>query len=266
LFTTIKFHPLGEIMRRIFITGASSGIGQALAIQLAKDGHTLGLAARRQDKLEQVAAQVQQVGGKAYIYPLDVRDRLGQFQAIEAFAQLGGLDASVANAGFGLTKPILETTPEEAQELMEVNFLGLLYTLQASAPYLKNGVFVGVSSVVAYALPTGYGVYSASKSAVSSLLTIARRETQAQFPVVLVNPGETETDFWQVAKNRSGQLIPGRSPVPMVSPEKVASAITQAIYHPQPNVFLHWTEKLLPALRGAFPSILERHYRTAEQH
>jgi len=62
-------------MRRIFITGASSGIGQALAIKLAQEGHILGLAARRQDKLEQVAQQVQAAGGKAYLYPLDVRDR-----------------------------------------------------------------------------------------------------------------------------------------------------------------------------------------------
>jgi len=176
-------------MRRIFITGASSGIGQALAIKLAQEGHILGLAARRQDKLEQVAQQVQAAGGKAYLYPLDVRDRRQQFEAINHFAGLGGLDAAVANAGFGITKPILATSEEEARELFDVNLFGLLYTLQASAPHLHDGVFVGVSSVVAYALPTGYGVYSASKSAVSSLLTVARREMGNQFKVVLVSPG-----------------------------------------------------------------------------
>lgn len=253
-------------MRRIFITGASSGIGQALAIKLAQEGHILGLAARRQDKLEQVAQQVQAAGGKAYLYPLDVRDRRQQFEAINHFAGLGGLDAAVANAGFGITKPILATSEEESRELFDVNLFGLLYTLQASAPHLHEGVFVGVSSVVAYALPTGYGVYSASKSAVSSLLTVARREMGHQFKVVLVSPGETQTEFWQVAQKRSGYLIDGRSPVPMASADTVAAVIARAIECPQPNVFMNWTERLLPILRGAFPAVLEHHYRVVEQH
>ncbi|NEO45559.1 MAG: SDR family NAD(P)-dependent oxidoreductase [Moorea sp. SIO4A3] len=249
-------------VRRIFITGASSGIGQALALQLAQDGHILGLAARRHQKLEAVAAKVKEAGGKALIYPLDVCDRQAQFTAVQAFVkEVGGLDVAIANAGFGLTKPILETTSEEAHELFDVNVFGLLNTLQASAPYLQGGVFVGVSSVVAYALPTGYGVYSATKSAVSALMTILRRETEGQFEVVLINPGETQTEFWQVAEKRSGELLPGGSPVPFKTAETVAAAIVKAIYKPQPSVFMSLSEKLLPLLRGAFPGVLERHFK-----
>lgn len=248
--------------RRIFITGASSGIGQALALQLAQDGHILGLAARRYQKLEAIAKQVEKAGGKAFIYPLDVRDSDAQFEAIQAFVEeVGGLDVAIANAGFGLTKPILETTSEEAHELFDVNVFGLLNTIKAAAPYLQGGVFVGVSSVVAYALPTGYGVYSASKSAVSALMTVLRRETEGKFQVVLVNPGETKTEFWQVAEKRSGELLPGGSPVPMKTPKEVAAAIVKAIYQPQPTVFMSLSEKFLPMLRGAFPGILERHFK-----
>ena len=252
-------------MSRIFLTGASSGIGEALALKLAREGHTLGLAARRQSRLEVVATKVSQAGGTAKIYPLDVRDREAQLAAIEDFAATGGLDVTVANAGFGITKPILETTPEEARELFDVNFFGLLYTLQAAAPHLSGGVFVGVSSVVTYALPTGYGVYSASKSAVCSLMTILRRETQGKFQVVLVNPGETKTEFWQVAKERSGNLISGRSPVEIAEPEVVAAAIARAIAKPKPNVFMSFSERLLPLLRGALPGLLERHYRIVKK-
>lgn len=252
-------------MRRVFITGASSGIGQALALKLAREGSTLALAARRKHKLEEVAAKVEQAGGRALIYPLDVRDREAQVNAIKAFAEAGGLDAAVANAGFGITKPILETTPEEAHELFEVNFFGLLYTLQAATPYLKGGTFVGVSSVVAYALPTGYGVYSATKSAVSALLTTARRETKGQFQVVLVNPGETETEFWQVAKEHSGTLIPGRSPLPFAKPDKVAEVVARVLTAPKPEVFMTRFERMLPLLRGAFPGVLERYLRAADR-
>ncbi len=249
-------------VRRIFITGASSGIGQELALQLAKDGHILGLAARRHQKLEAIAKQVEQAGGKAFIYPLDVRDADAQIEAVQAFVEeVGSLDVAIANAGFGLTKPILETTSEEAHELFDVNVFGLFNTLKAAAPYLQGGVFIGVSSVVAYALPTGYGVYSASKSAVSALMTVLRREMEGKFEVVLVNPGETKTEFWQVAEKRSGELLPGGSPVPMKTPNQVAAAIVKAIYQPQPTVFMSLSEKFLPMLRGAFPGLLERHFK-----
>lgn len=253
-------------MRRVFITGASSGIGKELALKLAKEGHSLALAARNQDKLESVAKLVRQVGGKAKVYPLDVREKQAQENAIKAFVEEeGGLDAAVANAGFGITKSILDTTPEDAHELFEVNFFGLLYTLQAASSYLQGGTFVGISSVVTYALPTGYGVYSASKAAVSALLTTMRRESRQQFKVVLVNPGETETDFWQVAEQKSGQLIPGKSPLPFAKPEKVGEAIARVIDAPKPEVFITKFERMLPIIRGAFPGILEHYMKLANK-
>ncbi|GEM_PF-4636514 len=252
-------------MRRIFITGASSGIGQALALKLAQEGSTLGLAARREQRLEEVAAQVEQAGGRAVTYPVDVRDYEAQRLAIQDFAEDGGLDAAVANAGFGLTKPILETTPEQAHQLFDVNFFGLLYTLQSAAPYLKKGTFVGISSILTYVLPTGYGVYSATKSAVSALLTTAHRETKGRFQVVLVNPGATKTEFWQVAEKKSGSLIPVTSPIPLAKPEKVAEVITKVITHPKPEVFVTKFEGFLPILRGAFPGILEQYLKITQR-
>jgi short-subunit dehydrogenase len=250
-------------MKKIFITGASSGIGKALATKLALPEHHLGLAARREDTLSDVANSIRNSCGKVEIFPLDVRDFQSQQDSISSFCNGGKLDIVIANAGFGLTKPILKTEPNEAREIFDTNFFGLMYTLQASAPFLKGGKFVGVSSVVTYALPSGYGIYSASKSAVNALLTTLRRETEGVFDVVLVNPGETETDFWNEAKRRSGELIPGKSPIPMATPEQVAETIVKSILNPHRHseIFMSRFERFLPALRGAFPWILERHMR-----
>lgn len=252
-------------MSKIFITGASSGIGKALALKLAGQGHTLALTARRQAKLQEVASQVEQAGGQAVVYPLDVRDREAQISAIASFAGSQGLDAVVANAGFGLTKPILETNLEEARELFDVNFFGLFNTLQAATPHLTGGVFVGVSSAVTYGLPTGYGVYSATKSAVSALLTTMRRETKGKFKIALVNPGETKTEFWQVVRQKSPQIIPVKSPFPVASPEQVAATISQVLAKPKPQVFVTKMEQTLPVLRGVFPEILEWYLRSQER-
>jgi short-subunit dehydrogenase len=252
-------------MSKIFITGASSGIGRALALQLGSQGNTVALTARRQDKLQKVALEVERAGGKALVYALDVRDREAQISAIASFADSEGLDAVVANAGFGLTKPILETTSEEARDLFDVNFFGLFNTLQAATPYLNGGVFVGVSSTVIYGLPTGYGVYSATKSAVSALLTTMRRETKGKFKIVLVNPGETNTEFWQVVRQHSPKLIPVKSPFPPATPEQVATIISQILTKPKPQVFVTKVEQTLPILRGIFPEVLEWYLRYKEK-
>jgi short-subunit dehydrogenase len=92
-----------------------------------------------------------------------------------------------------------------------------------------------------------------------------RRETQGQFQVVLVNPGETETEFWQVAKEHSGTLIPGRSPLPLAQPEKVAETIAKVLRTPKPEVFMTRFERMLPILRGVFPGILEHYLKAAEK-
>jgi short-subunit dehydrogenase len=217
----------------IVITGASGGIGATLAEQLAKAGHRIALAARREAELKDVAARV---GHGSVVIPTDVTSRNEverlRDRAIEAF---GHVDVWVNNAGRGITKPALELTDEEFDLMMTVNVKSALYGMQAIAPHFiarGRGQIVNVSSVLSRVpFATFRSGYNAAKAALNALTANARVDLARQHPgihVTLVMPGLVRTDF---QKNALG----GSPPMPTSdaqSVEDAAAAIAKAIENP----------------------------------
>lgn len=160
--------------RRIFLTGASSGLGEGLALAYATPGRTLGLLARREDELSRVRAAVEARGARAFVYPVDVVDTRATKEALENFARAAdGLDLVIANAGIGEGRRDERFDAEKVAEVFRVNLVGLTNTLLPAIPILRalgGGTLVGMASVAAYRALPGSLAYSASKSAVLTLL------------------------------------------------------------------------------------------------
>lgn len=153
----------------VVITGASSGIGEELAVQLASFGCKLGLVARRKDKLEHVARRVEDAGGVAMVLPCDVTD----FELVQnSFKQFreshGPIDCVIANAGTGQQVDALKFDAAETTRVFNVNLVGMVNTFYAAVPEMlegKRGHLVGVASLASYqGMPQDAG-YSASKAA-----------------------------------------------------------------------------------------------------
>lgn len=160
--------------RTAVVTGASSGLGQALAARLAARGTHVVLAARRASLLEDLRASIERTGGKATVLELDVADTgavVASLQRVDD--ELGGIDLVLANAGIGLNRDGKELAWEHVEPVLRVNVLGAFATLTALLPRMVargQGHLVGVSSLAQYrGLPTG-AAYSASKAAVSTFL------------------------------------------------------------------------------------------------
>src|SRR5437867_602586 len=118
------------------ITGASSGIGAATAVACGREGMKVALAARRADRLAEVARAVRAAGGEARVVPTDVVDEAAVRALVEETAKAWGrLDVVVANAGIGLLAPAAETTAAEFEQIMRVNFLGVVYAVLAALPH-----------------------------------------------------------------------------------------------------------------------------------
>lgn len=223
----------------VAITGASSGIGAALARVLAREGARLVLGARRELELRRVAEECRLLGAEGAIpWRADVtlRRDLDLLYAA-AVEQHGGLDVTVLNAGRGHFEPIETTPPERVREMLEVNFLGVLHGVQAAIPIFRArgaGQIVLVSSVVGKRAFPDLGAYSAAKAAVGSLAEALRVELAGSgIDVTLVLPGATETEFHGAA---SGPRR--RGPVGWVqSAETVAGAIARAIRRPRREVY-----------------------------
>jgi short-subunit dehydrogenase len=153
----------------VFITGASSGIGAELAVQLARLGCKLGLMARRKEKLEEVARNVEDAGGTAMVLPGDVKD-FGQVQeAVSQFRDAhGDIDCMIANAGTGRQVNALEFDASETAHIINVNLIGMINAFYAALPAMlkrKRGHLVGVASLASYqGMPQDAG-YAASKAA-----------------------------------------------------------------------------------------------------
>ena len=188
------------------VTGASSGIGHATARSLASRGAAVALAARRVERLEELADGIRAEGGAAVVIPTDVTD---EKQAREAVARtvgvLGRLDTLVNNAGVMLLGPIVDAPVEEWRRMVELNLLGLLYCTHAALPHLidaaatgERGVadIVNVSSVAGRVARNGSGVYNATKHGVGAFSESLRQELAGRHVrVSLVEPGATVTEL-----------------------------------------------------------------------
>ncbi|NOZ75392.1 MAG: SDR family NAD(P)-dependent oxidoreductase [FCB group bacterium] len=158
---------------RVFITGASSGLGAAMAREYARRGATIGLASRRKPEMEVLADEIHQAGGTSFIYVLDVSDYSACREAAESFLEsTGGIDTVIANAGVSGTDGITSGDLHKIKTILDTNISGVVHTLFSFLPTLrkqKSGRVVFISSVAGYRALPGRSGYSASKAAIRFL-------------------------------------------------------------------------------------------------
>jgi short-subunit dehydrogenase len=220
----------------VVITGASSGIGAALARQLGRRGDRVVLAARRETELRRLADEI---GNGAIAVVTDVARRQDlnalRDRAIDA---CGGIDVWVNNAGRGVSKNVLDLTDEDVDEMMTVNVKSALYGMQAAVPHFierKRGHVINVSSFLSRVpMATIRSAYSASKAALNSLTANLRMDLAAAYPdihVTLVMPGLVATDFAKHAKHGTPAMSPAVAATAQ-SADEVALVIVNAIDQP----------------------------------
>jgi NADP-dependent 3-hydroxy acid dehydrogenase YdfG len=188
------------------VTGASSGIGEATAMALAERGASVAVVARRRDRLEQLARQIQDAGARALVIEADVGSREQAQQAVQqTVSELGRLDTLINNAGVMLLGPIEDAPLEEWERMLSVNVAGLLYCAHAALPHLlraaqdsprKIADMVNISSVAGRVARTGSGVYNLTKHGVGAFSESLRQEvTTRHVRVSLVEPGAVATEL-----------------------------------------------------------------------
>lgn len=188
------------------VTGASSGLGWALAKVLAADGCKVGLVARRKDKLDQLAKEVSHSGGTAAVADADVGDRLQAVAAIHALReQLGPIDLLIANAGVGMPTLLQPVNVADVEQMIRVNYLGVVYAIEAVLPEMLQrgrGHLAAVSSLAAYKGLPGESGYCASKAAVNVYMEGLRIHLRPRgITVTTLCPGFIRTPMTDVMHN-----------------------------------------------------------------
>jgi NADP-dependent 3-hydroxy acid dehydrogenase YdfG len=231
--------------RVVVITGASAGIGAALAVKLGAEGHSLALAARREKELNEVAKQA---GPKALPVITDVTHRKDvEHLRDAALKEFGRVDVWINNAGRGIGKNVMDLTDQDLDEMIKVNVKSVLYGMQAIVPHFQQrekGHLINISSFLGRVpLAPFRSAYNAAKSAVNALTANLRMELRDSYPgikVSLVMPGVVATNF---ARNVLGTAqppaggIPARSPMVIQSAEEVANLIAGLIENPAPELY-----------------------------
>jgi NADP-dependent 3-hydroxy acid dehydrogenase YdfG len=225
------------------VTGASSGIGAATAAALAAQGAAVALAARRADRLEEVAADVTGQGGTALVLECDITDEQQAAGAVErTVAELGRLDTLINNAGVMLLGPVTGAPLPEWQQMVQLNVLGLLYCADAALPHLLRAAsggprqvadMVNISSVAGRVARNGNGVYSLTKHGVGAFSESLRQEVARRYVrVSLVEPGATATEL--ASHNRPEVLQSIRSQIGQtMQAADIADAITYIVTRPR---------------------------------
>jgi NADP-dependent 3-hydroxy acid dehydrogenase YdfG len=248
----------------IAITGASAGIGRALAVALAARGARLALAARRVDRLE---ALDRELGGGHLVQRADVGVRADCESFIQAaLARFGRLDTLVCNAGYGVLRGIGETTPEEWQAIIATNLYGTTDCIRAALPALLaqeerqgwRGQVVIVSSCLARRAGPEGGAYAATKAAQLAVAEALRVELRGRgVAVTSVHPVGTETEFFAAAEQRSARTLVRADSEPTQTAQTVAAAIVRAIARPRPEVWPHRASRWVFSLATLFPGLTD---------
>ncbi|MER9794523.1 SDR family NAD(P)-dependent oxidoreductase [Mesorhizobium sp. M0213] len=228
----------GKLSGKIaLVTGASSGIGEATALALAAEGATLVIAARRAERLDNLARRIRETGSAALPIVVDVTDETQATAMVERVQQeYGRLDILLAVAGVRVAAPFRNTTPEEYRRMVDVNILGLLYPIHAALPSMQRqgaGHIVVVSSGTGrYIHPSV--VYSGTKHAVSAMAESLRREIGKDgIRVTCIEPGAVKTEFTQNMRADVRQAVEQRlGDMEQLESEDIAAAILYAVTQP----------------------------------
>jgi len=217
------------------VTGASSGIGEVTARLLAQKGCDVALAARRENRLQDLAAEL---GEGALAVPTDVTDPTAcEALVSRAVERFGSVDVLVANAGLGLYGSIPDGDPEDWRRMFEVNVLGVLHATRAAVRHMLDrgsGDIVIVSSLAGRRVPTADGtVYAATKHALTAVAEGLRMDVSARgVRVINVEPGLVRTEFPESTSQSAEQFYAEKEYSP-IEAEDVATAVVYAVGQPR---------------------------------
>jgi len=246
----------------ILITGASSGIGKALAHQAATRKHDLVLVARRKDKLEEIAKElISRFGIDVEVITADLTN-LDEIKTVEARILNGGIDVLVNNAGFGSAGPFIELDINNELNEIDLNVRALVQLSHAGVKSMTDndmGTIVNVSSIASYMPMTGNAVYGATKAFVTSFSHALREElSETGVNVMVVCPGMTSTEFFERSKWNAATK---KSPYPNFmwqSSEQVAQSIFAGIDKQRTVVVPGFTNKIAAAFASSLPGSVTR--------
>lgn len=255
----------------VFITGASSGIGEALARAFALEGARLALAARRLERLESVRQELMPAAAEVLAVPCDVTSRPSLDAAVAQTAEaFGGIDVAVANAGFGVTGFFQDLSTADFRRQFDTNVFGLLDTVYAVLPHLRasKGRLALISSVSGRVGSPGSSPYVASKFAVTGLAASIYYDLRADgVSVTCIEPGFVESKI-RMTDNAGRFHEDWNDPVPpwlVVPRDRAARAIVSAIYKRKPEAVITGHGKLAVWSARHFPRTVRFIQRQAVQ-
>jgi len=218
----------------VLITGASSGMGAALAVRMGRDGAKVVLAARREDRLKQVADQVRDAGGEPLVCVTDVAE-LVQVQEMvrRTMAAFGRIDVVFNNAGLMRVAPIEKLSHAEIEQQVRVNVLGAIWVLKEVVPILRkqdSGLIINVSSVLGRKTRANAWVYAGTKWAVTAMNEGLREElVGTKVRVCAIQPGVVDTELFAAFEQHPAKW---QNITHMVKPEEVAELLAFIIAQP----------------------------------
>ena len=228
---------------RVIVTGASQGIGRAIALEFARHGARLALASRNRQALDEVAGLIKAQGGSAIVIPTDVTAAGAVEQlAQDAIRELGGIDILVNNAGIGMTAPIGDASSADVDAVFRLNVLAAAAAIRAVVPIMRaqhDGMIINISSMAGRIVVPRIGYYSASKFALTAIGDALRMEEGHRgIKVMNVFPGTTRSNFGENRLGARGRQAHQR--LPPVTAEKVAKRIANAVERNQRSVYISW--------------------------
>lgn len=249
----------------VVITGASSGIGKALAYALAMHGARIVIAARSLDKIGAIAAELLNTGAEVLAVRTDVSVEEDCRKLIaKAIERFGSIDVLINNAGISMRALFSDLKLDVIRQMMDVNFLGTVYCTKYALPHLleSKGSVIGVISIAGHVGLPGRTAYSASKFAVRGFLDALRSEnTKTGLHVLVLAPGFTASNIRKLALTANGEAQ-GESPrdeSKMMSAERVAEHIIKGIVKRKNSMVLTFKEgKLTVLLNKFFPSLVSK--------
>ena len=250
----------------VIVTGASSGIGEATAMEFAQNGSKVVLAARTEDRLIESVRKILEFNSNVFYVVTDVSNEKDCKELIDKTVErFGGIDILVNNAGLSMKALFPDVKMEVLHRLMDVNFWGTVYCTKYALPYLveRKGSLIGVSSIAGFHGLPGRTGYSASKFAMHGFLETVRIENLKKgLHVMIIAPGFTSTEIRKHALMADGseQGNSPRNEGKLMPPGVVAKWVLKGIRKKKRNKLLTWEGRVTALFQRILPTVVDNAY------